>query len=250
MSKLDNIDWLNERIEQLHRFATAGLCISSIVHEINNYLGVMMAYSELLQLDTVPGSEEYETLSKVIEHVKKTSHLLNALITVSRMKDTYITMVEIPDLIDTILLMRKYYHKANQIRVERNVDTSIKPIVIDLPKVQLALLNVIKNAEENLTHVSEEKGGDRIIRIGCKEENEGIRLSIYDNGPPLASHLYEDIFHPFFTTKDGHHLGLGLSISKRVVEDHKGTIRYTKDEGFVIWLPYDNGKWVELKQGQ
>lgn len=230
---------IKEAIEKIYRFATAGLCVSSITHEINNYLGAIMAYAEMMQLETSPGEESHKMLKKIIESVNTCSQLINGLNTITRNNDELITLVEIPELINTVIMLRKYYLKLQYITIEKDLSHNLQPIVVNLPKFQLALINLLKNAEENL---SNQKNDDtkKQITIIAKEANNGIKIEIQDNGPPISKDILKNIFNPFTTTKTGYHLGLGLYLAKKIAEEHGGTLEYTKKHSFIMWIPYNN----------
>jgi len=237
---------LGNRLECLHRLATAGLCINSVVHDINNYLGAIMSYAELLQMVELHDSENYSMLEKIVECVQSCSTLIDGLISVTHSKDSLATLVEIPELINTTIQLRKYYQKSLEINMKKYIDNSIRPIVIDLPGIQLSLLNILKNAEDNLELKEYDVQNPRIIKLTCKEYNKGISISIKDNGPAISLELIDSIFSNYITTKTQFHIGLGLPISRKIIEEHNGTLKYTKEDGFTIWIPYDNPKVIQL----
>ncbi|MGC8846247.1 MAG: sensor histidine kinase [Candidatus Hydrogenedens sp.] len=239
---------IEERIEKLHRLATAGLCINSVIHDTNNYLGAIMAYAELLQMDTSPGEESHRMLGKIVECVQDCSILMNGLNTISRNKDNLITLVEIPELINTVLQLRKYYQKILKICIEKDIEVDMKPIVVDLPRLQLALIHIIKNAEENLELKEPNEDNPRTIKVISKSDNNGIFISIKDNGPVVSTNVFEKIFEQYTTTKNYYHLGLGLYIANKVIAEHDGSLEYSPEIGFSIWLPFDNPKVSQLHE--
>ncbi len=245
----NNLSNIEERIEKLHRLATAGLCINSVIHDTNNYLGAIMAYAELLQMDTSPGEESHRMLGKIVECVQDCSTLMNGLNTISRTRDTLITLVEVSELIDTVFRLRKYYHKILKINVEKDLEPDTRPIVMDLPRIQLALIHIIKNAEENLELKDPNDENDpRTIKATSQSDNDGITISIKDNGPPIPSDFLEKAFTQYTTTKNLWHLGLGLPIAAKMIDEHNGSLKYTPEDGFSIWIPFDNPKVALLHE--
>lgn len=239
---------IEERIEKLHRLATAGLCINSVIHDTNNYLGAIMAYAELLQMDTSPGEESHRMLGKIVECVQDCSILMNGLNTISRSKDNLVTLVEIPELINTVFQLRKYYQKILKIGVEKDIESDIKPIVVDLPRLQLALIHIVKNAEENLELKEPEEDNPRTIKVVSKSDNDGIIISIKDNGPNIPTNIFEKVFEQYTTTKNHHHLGLGLYIANKIIVEHNGSLEYSPENGFSMWIPFDNPKVAQLHE--
>jgi two-component system C4-dicarboxylate transport sensor histidine kinase DctB len=249
--ELDIKKWIpniEERLEKLHRLATAGLCINGVIHETNNYLGAIMAYAELLQMETSPGEESHRMLGKIIDCVQDCSLLMNGLNTISRSKDSLITLVEIPELINTVYRLRKYYQKILKIWFEMDIEENIKPIVVDLPRIQLALINILKNAEENLELKEATEKDPRRLKITCTADDNRVSIIIKDNGPPVPVDYLDQIFSQFTTTKNQYHLGLGLAIANKMIKEHNGILKYSPEEGFTIWIPFDNPKVALLHE--
>ncbi|MCX8065528.1 MAG: HAMP domain-containing histidine kinase [Candidatus Hydrogenedentes bacterium] len=234
-----NLEEIKEAVEKIHRFATAGTCISSVTHEMNNHLGAIMAYAEMLQLETSPGEEAHRVLEKIIESVNLCSHLINGLNTLSKRKEELVTLVEVPEVIETVILLRKYYLKTKFITIEKDIPDKLQPIVVNLPKFQLALLYLLINAEENFNQDKTARE-EKIIQISAKEMEKGIKIEIKDNGPPINEDTIKILFTPFITTKKEYHLGLGLYVAKKIVEEHEGTLEYSNKHSFIMWIPYDN----------
>ncbi len=240
--KLSDLEELKNHLEKIHRFATAGLCISSVTHEINNYLGAIMAYAEMLQLETSPGEEIHKMLKKIIESVNHCSQLINGLNTISKQNEELVTLVEVPEIIDTVIMLRRYYLKLKSINIEKHISENLQPIVVSLPKFQLAIIHLLKNAEENLSN-EDNNVHKKLIIVSAKKVKEGVTIEIQDNGPTISKDILKNIFSPFMTTKNGIYLGLGLYITKKIAEEHGGTLEYDlQKHSFIMWIPYSNPK--------
>ncbi|HOK10555.1 MAG TPA: HAMP domain-containing sensor histidine kinase [Candidatus Hydrogenedens sp.] len=241
-------DW-DERLKKLHQIATTGLCINSVIHDANNYLGAIMAYAELLQLEPSLNEEHKRLIEKIIDSVRACAEIINSLYTITRAKDLSVALVEIPKLIDKVLTLRSYYHKVLKIDIEKHIETPIKPIVVDTTGIQFALIHLIKNAEDNVELNESSEPHSRLIKISCNEENNGVVVAIHDNGPGIKEDFINKLFVPFTTTKKSHHFGIGLSLVQEIIEEHGGIIKYDKDIGFYFWIPFDNPKKATLLKG-
>ena len=98
----------------------------------------------------------------------------------------------------------------------------------------MVLINLVKNAKEALEHTP-----NGAIRIKSYAQNQAVFVEVIDNGPGIEPEALEDIFIPFFTTKE-HGSGIGLSLSRQIIQQHGGTIKVISEPGkgcrFVVML--------------
>jgi two-component system sensor histidine kinase HydH len=129
--------------------------------------------------------------------------------------------------------------RAARQRVEVRVDRPPGPVVVpaDADQVRQVLLNLVLNALDVMP-----AGGGLDVRL-CGPADGWVELSVADTGPGVAADMLPRLFEPFVSDKEAG-LGLGLSVSRRIVEDHGGTIQaYNRDVGgacFVVRLPVDS----------
>ena len=110
-------------------------------------------------------------------------------------------------------------------------------------------MNILVNACQAIDEALEVDGEGRVNITAVKKE-EGIEVSIADNGPGISEELQDKIFEPFFTTKDiGEGTGLGMSISYGIIEKHGGSIIIDSELGqgckFIIYIPYRSDKTLD-----
>ena len=225
-------DQLRERVHDLFRYAEVGRCVSGITHDINNYLGAMMAYAELLGLEEGVSEEAQKMLNQIVETSARCSELINRLTVVARPKLSNESALDLASLVQSVAGLRSYEHKVAGIKTELDLPAESYTIVADLPKLQMALIHLLLNAYEAVREAP-----DRCIRIRVKRGPECSEVEIWNSGPELGVEEAERLFLPFSTTKDTPHLGLGLYAARQIAEYHGGSLRYEADRGFVLFLP-------------
>lgn len=232
--KLD-FEALCERLPRLFRFIQLGRCINGVAHDVNNFLGAMLAYAELASLDTGISDESRRMISEITDGVAKCSQLINSLTDIARKEKNSASMIDLVGLVNRLLKLRSYALRVDQITIETDLPSSLPSVVGDAPKIQLALLYILMNAQEAVDQCSR-----KVIRIGVSKMPDGLEFTCRDSGAPVPEDLREIIFQPFFTTKGDPHLGLGLSTARSIAELHEGTLIYTPERGFILYLPREN----------
>jgi signal transduction histidine kinase len=222
---------LLRRTEQL---AAAGRLAATVAHEINNPLEAVSNLLYLaLQEDGVPAvSRGY--LRTASEELRRVGHIVSQ--TLSFYRETGESrFIDLRALVNDVLELYQRKLDARQIRVTRNVES------VSVEGVPGELRQVIANLMTNALDAMEPNG---VLAIELHAERGMAVLSISDTGHGIAKPLLGRIFEPFFTTKNETGTGLGLWVSKGIVEKHKGRLEVvssqrSEDHGtaFVMTLP-------------
>jgi signal transduction histidine kinase len=228
-------DSARDRSAHIYRFAQIGRCVSSVTHDVNNYLGAIMAYAELVAMDGSLSQESRRMLDEVIGAVRKSSTLVNNLTDVARKERPDVRIVDPENLIERVLDLRRYDMKVGHLTLVTEYAPDLVNITVDLPKMQLAFMYLISNAIEAL---EEEKTKRLEIRVTM--EDGALSFFFRDSAPAIPADLCDRIFAPYFTTKGADHLGLGLMLARATVEDHDGQLDYSPKHGFVVRIPIEN----------
>lgn len=214
---------------------------TSLRHEIKNPLAAIYG---VVQVMDSKYSDSY--LKKCCEIIKSECNRINNLMTnINFISDMQLVLKRT----DIIGLLNKNIEKFKIIYPEISVsvimDDSIRFVNIDAEKIEMALNNILKNAfeAEGTTHLSIGYFLDPVVKLKDKEKNvfkKMVKFSIRDNGRGMDENTVKRLFTPFYTTKNKGS-GLGLVISKEIVERHGGKIEYKtlKGEGteFLLYLP-------------
>ncbi|MDD5687866.1 MAG: ATP-binding protein [Elusimicrobia bacterium] len=226
-----------EQLIQSQKLNCMGQLIAGVVHELNNPLTIMLGNIQLIRLEDCSESlkKELETVAGNARRCKKiVDNLLNAI----RKNKSEKKKVYINHLIEQTLEMLEYEFRVENIKLERNLSPEIPVTYTDEHQIQQVLINILCNAYQALKNRN-----NKLIRVETVFKENKIVVSIYNNGPHIPDENLKNIFEPFFTTKsDGEGTGLGLFISKGIVEFQKGKMwvnnqSFPSGVIFVIELP-------------
>ena len=223
------------------KMSTLGAMTATVAHEINNPLSVIYTRTEQLREMAKSGSVDVKELDQVAEKIELTAvrieRIVRSLNFYSRngendaFRPAYLKAI----INDTVEICSQQF-KAKNIRLI--IDPVSQEFQLDCRAVQIAqvLLNLLNNAQHAAAREPE-----RWVRLSAQCRSHTVELSVTDSGAGIAPELIEKIFQPFFTTKSaGEGTGLGLSVSKDIVEAHHGSIALDvngPNTRFVVQLP-------------
>lgn len=223
----------NEPAMDAFGFAVAGQCIRSVTHDLNNMLGSIMAYAELIQLEEQLSSESSGMLNKIVETVHHTSDLMGTLADVVRNGSGDVRPINPVQFMERILDLRRYDLRINGIELQVQTEGTPASFLCSYSKVEQALLCFINNGIEALLR---HEPKDRRFRITIAEQEKGCHIFFWDSAGPISEDVAERMFEPFFTTWGKEHFGLGLPLARRIAELHGGTVSYDPGKGFILQL--------------
>jgi len=207
------------RMHQAERLSSIGKMASGIAHEINNPLGVIQCYADLVK-DAVDDPDTNRDVDIILKHTRSAKKVVQDLLNLSRSKRTISGTCDINAVIKSELQVFKAQADSKQIIVTTNLERDLPQIVCDTAVMEQILTNLWLNAVDAL----HEKGNKIAISTQWTGQN-GIRLCIEDNGPGIPDEIMSRIFDPFYSTKDvGKGTGLGLSIVYGFVDELGGRI--------------------------
>ena len=153
-----------------------------------------------------------------------------------------VAKVDINGVIDEVLALTETELRMHSVVTFTDLAPKLAPVSGDRVQLQQVILNLVLNAIDAMASFS---GRPRVLRIGSQLQTGGeVLISVRDSGPGLDPETAEKIFSPFFTTKEKG-TGLGLPISRRIVENHGGTIEVRSQPGagatFTVLLPAAGG---------
>ncbi len=229
----------NNQLLQNEKMAALGTLTSGVAHELNNPLNNISTSLQIILEEIEEGDIEYqrELLNESEEEVLRAQGIVKALLEFSRETEFSLSKENIADLVQSTL---KLIQGEIPSQVQVNVDIPEDLIAeLDSRRIQQVLLNLVINA----CHAMEETGGELTIRASAHEDGQGFELQVRDTGHGIEPATLSKIFDPFYTTKElGKGSGLGLSIARGIIENHKGRIEVWSREKqgtvFTVYLPY------------
>jgi signal transduction histidine kinase len=234
---------LEDKLIHSERLAMVGLLAAGYAHELNNNLTTMLGYTQLVQNAIQAKHPELkdvlERMETISNQIERASELSRSLLTISRKNESKREPTDVSKLIERMMTYTEYRVRTEGFTVVRDCDPSLPLMFVDPRKIEQVFLNLTINAFHAMT-----RGG--VLKISARrvtrDVGDVVRVEFADNGHGIAEENIREIFNPFFSTreKDGGS-GLGLYVSKKIVEQHQGTIEVTStlEQGttFVLEFP-------------
>ena len=227
-----------EALIHTEKLAIAGRLAASLTHEINNPLQSVIGSLDLAEESLAEdGVEEARELLQIgMEELERAAGVVTQLRDLNRPSD--ITQTEPTDvnvLVERVLALTRRQRQKHQVEVIWNAVDDLNSLMVVPDRIQQVFLNLVLNAVEAMP-----EGGRLEVSTSLTEEPAGVCISFADSGYGIAADALPHLFDPFYTTK-AEGLGLGLYITKNIVEEHGGYIDVESQVGegttFKVWLP-------------
>jgi C4-dicarboxylate-specific signal transduction histidine kinase len=206
------------------RLASLGELAGSIIHEINQPLtGIIMsaeACQRWLARDPIEPDEARKSAMRVIEQGRRASDVVTGLRSLVRDAQPSFAKVDINDAIEKVFLLSKSELERAGVTLRTDLDKSLPDIAADRVQLQQVVLNLVRNAIEAMADVV---GRSRILTASSRAEDGHVFVRIADTGAGIDPANRERLFEALYTTKENG-LGLGLSISRKIVAIHGGRL--------------------------
>ncbi|WP_303722227.1 nitrogen regulation protein NR(II) [Malonomonas rubra] len=227
---LTQVRTLEETLKRADRLSMVGTMAAGLAHEIKNPLGGIKGAAQLLQMELGKDNDLQEYTQLMIRETERVNRIIEELLDLSRPRKPQPGKVNISQVLDEIVMLQKQAVAERAIRFKLHLDPSIPDISGDRDLLVRLFLNLIKNAGEaspNGGRVNIESRIDSEYHMsfpGAKP-TPMVLITISDDGPGIPQQKLEQIFTPFYTTKDGGS-GLGLPICQKIVTDHGGFMQF------------------------
>ena len=231
---------VQQALKQSEKMASMGQLSAGIAHELNNPLGVVIMYCNILLEETPKDSPEFSDLKLIVDQANRCKKIVGGLLNFARKNQVLLTEVNMNSILkqslDALII-------PEGIVVDIDASEVQNPIVqIDMEQMIQVLTNLVKNSIEAMPN-----GGT--LKLTLKENINHITFLVGDTGTGIREEDQEKIFEPFFTTKGvGKGTGLGLATAYGIVKMHKGQITLTSNTDlekgptgttFTITIPRD-----------
>lgn len=213
------------------RLVAVGELASGIAHEIRNPMGIIKTISQTL-LEESDEKDLSEGLEIIVKEVDRANKVINGILNFAKPSDNEMKEVSLNELFKEVDLITDKYLSANNANMELLIGHDIN-IVADKEKLKQVFINLIFNGVQAMG-----KGGKISVTTDLREK--GVNISFKDTGTGIKKENLKKVFDPFFTTKEKG-VGLGLSVSDRIIQDHNGYLVVDSIEGegtqIDIYLP-------------
>jgi two-component system NtrC family sensor kinase len=259
----ENVAWtrtLEQRVDQktrelkrahehaLHteKMASIGKMAAVLAHEINNPLSGILTYAKLLRkwIDSEDGGKNHrpdicDSLDLIASESRRCGDLVKNLLTFSRTTPINLQPTNLNQVIERSLRLIQHQLDLNAIHVQPELDPELPMIVCDGAQVEQVLLALMMNALDAMP-----QGGNLWVTTKLRREDNAVRIVVRDDGSGIPPEILPRLFEPFLTTKEtGRGVGLGLAISRSILERHNGDIEVQSEVGrgttFTVTLPWD-----------
>lgn len=210
-----------QKVREAYRLASIGELAASVAHEVNNPLGAIANYAQLLEMEPLP-KEVLADLGAIRSEAMRAGAIIRNLLSFARQGVPEKRAVDLANLVETMLTLRKHSFMLAKISIEMHIDEGVPYGWADEQQLQQVLHNLFTNARQAI-----QQGDDKgVVRVRLRATSGGMaELIVEDSGPGIPPHLGERIFSAFFTTKPAHEgTGLGLSVSRAILEEHGGQL--------------------------
>ena len=246
-------DQLTEKqaeLVQAGKLAALGQLSAGISHEINQPLTAIGHYAHngvrLLQQGRAHEAEaNFEQISSL---TKRSTSIIARLKSMARKRRDSIQTVCLNQVVDHVLTLLQSHSQTHSTEIVVDMPSENNMVMAEQIQLEQVVLNLMSNALDAVA----DKLHTKKITIECLHSEGQIELRIADNGPGIAPELYEQVFNPFFTTKEvDQGLGLGLSISYNIIQDFGGQLAVVrhpmKGAIFSLRLPHNSHFQAEIK---
>jgi two-component system sensor kinase FixL len=221
---------LQTELVHVSRLTALGEMASALAHEINQPLSAIANYLKgsvlLLDRAAVPLDKVRDAVERASEEALRAGEIIRRLRNFVSRGETERAPESLSKLIEEASALALVGAKQHGVHVAMTFDQSADRVVVDKVQIQQVVLNLIRNAVDSMA------GSDRReLKVSTRRDREGRALvAVSDTGPGIGAEALERLFQPFFTTKQ-EGLGVGLSISRTIIEAHAGHLRARNLDG-------------------
>jgi two-component system NtrC family sensor kinase len=232
---LSDMEMAEQQLIRSESLAAIGQLVAGAAHELNNPIAGAMSLVET-SVETISewettGADKEEVVDDLrfsIAELRRSAVIIRSLLDLSRQTQTYVEPVEINRVIDDALRILYNQYKSIAVEIEKKYDETAPPVEGNFANLGQVMINIIQNALQALP----DGEGQITLTTIYRKQSELLFIECADTGVGIPTAVLNDIFKPFFTTKEvGRGTGLGLYISHEIIRRHGGRIDVKSEEG-------------------
>jgi two-component system NtrC family sensor kinase len=246
----------HDQVLQVEKMASIGKLAAVVAHEINNPLAGILTYAKLLRkwmdrgdLSAEKKQESLECLDLIAGESRRCGDLVRNLLTFSRTAPMNLESTELNLVVDRCVRLVQHKLEMSGIQLQLDLAEGLPRVQCDPAQIEQVLLALAMNAVDAMP-----RGGNLWLSTRAKPASGKIEIQVRDDGMGISPEILPQIFEPFLTTKEsGQGVGLGLAISRSIMERHRGSIEVQSELGkgttFTLTLPVESGDPVLAGSG-
>jgi len=232
---ITEIKALEEKLRQADRLAALGTLSAGLAHEIKNPLSAIKTFVQLLPQKIGNSSFMEKFNITVPREIDRINHLVEDLLELTRRRVRPLVDLKVDSLVRQVIDLHGEELKKRQIVFQDDLNTTVSSVHGDAETLYRAFSNLIINAIQAMPN-----GGILSISSKLDSSSSSLEITFRDTGIGMDETTAKNIFNPFFTTKDKG-AGLGLALTRKIIEDHRGAIEVVSKKGmgttFIVHLP-------------
>lgn len=219
-----------ERLAHVTRLSTMGEMAAGIAHEVNQPLTAIATYSNAgrrMLGAAQPNAEELtEMLEKISAQALRAGEVIRKLRSFVKKRSSEYEQVDLNALVGECATLAEVDARHHDVALHITLDPAPLLVLADAVQIQQVLLNLVRNAIEAVASANKK---ERLVRILTSGDGQLARVAVLDNGPGVPDEVLNHLFEPFQTTKESG-MGMGLSISRTIIQAHAGVLKYARDD--------------------
>ena len=241
---LREIKRLEKELLKSERLAAIGQTVAGLAHGIKNILHGLKGGRYLVDIGIE--KKDNDRLKKgwdmIKRNIDRTSNLVMDLLSYSKEREPELEACLPNEIANDVCELLQDKARDNNVRIIREFDESIGEVTMDPRTIHEILLNLMSNAVDACLFDEDMTKNWRVSIKTVKEENRAIRFEVTDNGSGMNEDVVKKLFTSFFSTKGHRGTGLGLMVTRKLIEEHNGTIDVDSQTGegttITVRLPY------------
>jgi two-component system NtrC family sensor kinase len=242
--KTGELQRAHQQVLHVEKMASIGKMAAVVAHEINNPLSGILTYAKLLRkwLGQGPGDEArrqemVRSLELIESESRRCGDIVRNLLMFARSAPMNLEWADLNHVVEQCVRLVRHKIELSAVQLQLELDPGLPRVQCDAAQIEQLLLALVINAVEAMP-----RGGNLWLRTATLPAGHEVELQVRDDGVGIPQEFLPQMFEPFMTTKEGAHgVGLGLAVSRSIVERHHGHIEVTSRVGqgstFTITLP-------------